>query len=136
MPLNHLSSYNIEFSAGDYPNYDITFSGSISPEERTFFERMFQGGCDKVEVPKVGHAEGKVPTAAPKNNTMLRFSDPATILWINGKKYVSKVHNEPFDEEKGLLMCLAKANGITHKDIQKMLKAAQRQPKKAKEKND
>ena len=42
------------------------------------------------------------------------FNPPATILFVGGKKYVSKAHNEEFDEEKGLLMCLAKANGISH----------------------
>ena len=38
------------------------------------------------------------------------FNDPTTILIVNGKKYISKAHDEEFDEEKGLLMCLAKDN--------------------------
>lgn len=42
------------------------------------------------------------------------FNNPATILFVNGKKYISKAHDEEFDKEKGLLMCLAKANGVTH----------------------
>lgn len=54
------------------------------------------------------------------------FNPPATILWRNGKKYVSKAHNEEFDEEKGLLMCLAKANGITHLELKRMIKNAKR----------
>ena len=61
------------------------------------------------------------------------FNDPATIMWVNGKKYVAKAHNEPFDEEKGLLMCLCKAHGISHRDIQRMLKSAVRQKKKTTE---
>lgn len=60
------------------------------------------------------------------------FNDPATILWVNGKKYVSKAHNEEFDEEKGLLMCLAKANGISHLKLKKLLKSAEVQTKKEK----
>ena len=52
------------------------------------------------------------------------FNPPATILFINGKKYVSKAHEENFDKEKGLLMCLAKANGYSHLDIKKMIKNA------------
>lgn len=45
---------------------------------------------------------------------------------MNGKKYISKAHEEEFDEEKGLLMCLAKANGISHLELQRMIKGAKR----------
>lgn len=57
------------------------------------------------------------------------FNDPATILFMNGKKYVSKAHDEPFDEEKGLLMCLAKAQGISHLELKRMIKGAKREYK-------
>lgn len=37
------------------------------------------------------------------------FHDPATIiLWSDGTKTVVKVHNEPFDKEKGLCMAVMK----------------------------
>ena len=37
------------------------------------------------------------------------FNDPATIVfWADGTKTVVKAHNEPFDEEKGLAMAIAK----------------------------
>lgn len=55
------------------------------------------------------------------------FSEPATILFVDGKKYISKAHNEKFDPEKGLLMCLAKSNGITHLQLKNMLKNATNQ---------
>ena len=55
------------------------------------------------------------------------YNPPATILFVGDKKYVSKAHNEAFDEEKGLLMCLAKANGITHLELKRMIKGAERQ---------
>lgn len=58
------------------------------------------------------------------------FNDPTTILIANGKKYISKAHDEAFDEEKGLLMCLAKASGYTHANLKTLLKGAQRQTKK------
>lgn len=54
------------------------------------------------------------------------FNPPATILIRNGKKYISKAHDEEFDEEKGLLMCLAKASGITHLELKRMIKNAKR----------
>ena len=54
------------------------------------------------------------------------FNPPATILFKDGKKYVSKAHYEEFDEEKGLLMCLAKANGISHLELKRMIKNAKR----------
>lgn len=64
-----------------------------------------------------------------KNDIKVIFNDPATILFMNGKKYVSKAHNEPFDEEKGLLMCLAKAQGISHLELKRMIKGAKREYK-------
>ena len=54
------------------------------------------------------------------------FNPPATIVYVNGNKYVSKVHEEGFDEEKGLLMCLAKAQGITHSELKRLIKNAKR----------
>ena len=64
-----------------------------------------------------------------RQKPQLIFNPPATILIINGKKYVAKAHEEEFDEEKGLLMCLAKANGYSHLDIKKMISGAKRQEK-------
>ena len=58
------------------------------------------------------------------------FNDPTTILIVGNKKYISKAHDEKFDEEKGLLMCLAKASGYTHANLKKLLANAQRQTKK------
>lgn len=37
------------------------------------------------------------------------FHDPATIvIWKDKTKTVVKCHNEPYDKEKGLAMCIAK----------------------------
>lgn len=52
------------------------------------------------------------------------FNDPATILFVDDKKFVSKAHKEKFDPEKGLLMCLAKANGISHLELIRLMKNA------------
>lgn len=49
------------------------------------------------------------------------YNKPATILYANGKKYISKAHCEDFDKEKGLLMCLAKASGFTHTQIKRII---------------
>ena len=68
--------------------------------------------------------------AVRNHETKVIFNPPATILIKNGKKYVSKAHEEKFDEEKGLLMCLAKANGITHLELKRMIKNAKRPKKK------
>lgn len=65
-----------------------------------------------------------------KNKTRVIFNKPLTILYMNDKRYISKAHEEEFDEEKGLLMCLAKANGISHLELKRMLKNAQRQTPK------
>ena len=65
------------------------------------------------------------PRLSTKNIRVI-FSNPATILFVDGKKYVAKAYNEEFDEEKGLLMCLAKAAGISHLDLKRLLKKATR----------
>lgn len=67
------------------------------------------------------------PFIAPtKPETKVVFSPPATILYVNGKKYVSKVHGEAYDEEKGLLMCISKAYGISHLELKRLIKNAKR----------
>lgn len=58
------------------------------------------------------------------------FNNPTTILIVGNKKYIAKAHDEEFDEEKGLLMCLAKASGYTHANLKALLKNAQHQTKK------
>ena len=64
----------------------------------------------------------------PKNRWKIIFNNPATILidTATGKKYVSKAHGEEFDEEKGLLMCLCKAYGISHLELKRMIKKAKK----------
>lgn len=65
-----------------------------------------------------------------KKDIRVIFNNPATILYMNGKRFISKAHEEQFDEEKGLLMCLAKANGVSHLELKRMIKNAQRQNQK------
>lgn len=72
------------------------------------------------------------------NKYRVIVNDPAVILFVTdgihtAQKYVSKAHNEPFDVEKGLLMCLAKANGISHLDLKRMIKSAKVQKKQEKQ---
>lgn len=55
------------------------------------------------------------------------FNPPATILYKDGKKYVSKCDSsDTFDEEKGLMMCLLKSCGYKYGDIKRLLKGAKR----------
>ena len=75
------------------------------------------------------------------NKYRVIVNDPAVILFVTdgihtAQKYVSKAHNEPFDVEKGLLMCLAKANGISHLDLKRMIKNAKVQKKKQEMQDD
>lgn len=64
------------------------------------------------------------------------FNDPATIVFANGERYVSKSYNEAFDEEKGLALTLLKAFGISYLDLQRMIKGATVQEKKAPKKKE
>lgn len=56
------------------------------------------------------------------------FNEPATILYKDGKKYVSKCDKEDkFSEELGLALCLLKSFGVSYSDFEKLLKSAKRQ---------
>ena len=62
----------------------------------------------------------------------LIFRDNATILFKDGKRYVAKCcEGDTYDKEKGLLVCLAKANGIGFKELQEMLAGAEYQSQKS-----
>ena len=63
------------------------------------------------------------------NNYKFIFNDPATILFVNGKKYIAKAHDEEFDCEIGVLVCLMKSFGISHLDLKRMIKGAKVQSK-------
>ena len=59
------------------------------------------------------------------------FNDPATIVfWKDGTKTVVKAANEPFSEEKGLAMAIAKRYFGNMSKFKKALKNATRQEKK------
>ena len=65
-----------------------------------------------------------------KNVDKLIFRDNVTILIKDGKRYVAKCREgDTYDKEKGLLVCLAKANGISFNDLQEMLAGAEYQGK-------
>lgn len=60
------------------------------------------------------------------------FDGEKTTLIKDGKKYVAKCNDgDTYDREKGLLVCLAKANGITYQEICEMLKNAETKEKPA-----
>ena len=127
------NSNPIDLGAGS-----IQFTANVSPAEQEFFKALLGGIPADMKVVKLEQNEDKAkkPAKEPASTfggIKVLFNDPATIMWVNGKKFVAKAHNEPFDEEKGLLMCLCKAHGISHRDIQRMLKSAVRQKKKTTE---
>ena len=80
-----------------------------------------QGNYDVVENPFVWSEEMLVRCHEDK----VIFSDKATVLIKDGKKYVSKCKDgDTYDKEKGLLLCLAQANGISYRDLQEMIAGA------------
>lgn len=45
------------------------------------------------------------------------------MLYEDGRKITSNVHDEEFDAEKGIMMCIVKGRGVTHSSIRKLMKA-------------
>lgn len=65
------------------------------------------------------------------------FNDPATIVYTkDGNRYVTKAYQENFDKEKGLAISLLKAFGISYLDLQRLIKSATVQEKKAPKKKE
>ena len=64
------------------------------------------------------------------------FNDPATIVFANGERYVTKAYKEDFDKEKGLALAILKSLGISYLDLQRLIKSATVQEKKAPKKTE
>lgn len=45
------------------------------------------------------------------------------MFYEDGRKITSNVHDEEFDAEKGIMMCIVKGRGVTHSSIRKLMKA-------------
>lgn len=45
------------------------------------------------------------------------------MFYEDGRKIISNVHDEEFDAEKGIMMCIVKGRGVTHSSIRKLMKA-------------
>lgn len=122
-----LESIEAESSMRTYAHcndYKATFVCGLN-EAMDLQSRGFFTEYKAVIVPNI---KREINCAKPHDIKVI-FNPPATILYMNGKKYISKAYEEDFDEEKGLLMCLAKANGISHLELKRMIKNAKR-PKK------
>jgi hypothetical protein len=62
------------------------------------------------------------------NDYKVIFNEPATVLYKDGEKYVSKCDKEDkFSEELGLALCLLKSFGVSYSDFEKFIKGAKRQ---------
>lgn len=70
------------------------------------------------------HIDGVSVYFKEKTPTLAKVivNGPATVLFIEGKKYVAKCHDEEFDVTKGVLVCIAKYMGVTHSRIKAILK--------------
>ena len=67
------------------------------------------------------------------DDTKVIYQDDVTVLKTNGKVYTAKPEKgEKFDKEKGLLICLVKALGLTTSDVLKLVDKAEVKKSKGK----
>lgn len=104
----------------------------ISDDEPTIlveFDEFINGhsGKSSGREYKDGHCWWYNPEAIEKIcPDKLIFKGNETILIKDGKEYVSKcADGDVYDKEKGLLLCLAKANGVSYEDLRKMIDGAE-----------
>lgn len=64
-------------------------------------------------------------------NVKLIYNKPATILFVGDKRVVVKAYKEDFDKEKGACMAILQYLGISYLDLQRLIKSATVQEKKA-----
>lgn len=121
--------------------YSVTKEGTVWTVDRVCDNGIYVSGTcysdlwcsdyeDCFDLYKKGVKQKEIYIADKIEIEKIIFNKPATILYANGKRYVSKAYNEEFDEEKGLLMCLIKTFGISHLELQRMIKGATTQTKK------
>ena len=133
--INFYSGWN-NFYINVDQDCSLTFGADYSTH---FHAQLWVKETTKGITATIPHLNSKIYLTENEFNTLYEgdfkemkiiINEPAVVLIKNGKKYVSKAHNEEFDAEKGLLMCLAKSNGISHLDLKRMLKNAAVQNKK------
>lgn len=134
--INFYSGWNNFYIVVDQ-DCSLTFGTNYSTR---FLAQLWAKETTKEITATITHLNSKIYLTKNEFNALYKgdfkemkiiINEPAVVLIKNGKKYVSKAHNEEFDAEKGLLMCLAKSNGISHLDLKRMLKSAAVQNKKA-----
>jgi hypothetical protein len=89
------------------------------------------GGCIKGVEGESGHCWwcGEEDLELIKNPDKLIFKGKETILIKDGKEYVSKcADGDVYDKEKGVLLCLARANGVSYTDLRTMIDTASCEP--------
>lgn len=97
---------------------ELVKSGKVELTEKYKKER--QAAADKKK-----KADDILHYRRTYGNAKVIINNPAVILMIDGKKYVSKaMPGDAFDPEKGLLMCLLKWKGSTNSDMKRLLKSA------------
>lgn len=124
----------LSYGAGFTKHFAATLWTKETPKGITASIIACDGGTsyDKAIVSRIIESFDRLKKEGDFKEMKIIINEPAVVLIKNGKKYVSKAHNEEFDAEKGLLMCLAKSNGISHLDLKRMLKSAAIQNKKVK----
>ena len=117
--------FNDEIKSGDV--------GVIAKDYKAYFEIHFDKKFKDIQYLYKNEIDDNIIKV--KEKIKLIFNDNATILILNGKKYVTKCdENDTYDKEKGLLICLANANGYKYNDIQELLNNAIEQTPKVEKK--
>lgn len=101
---NTVGSLTVSNNTGDFIDWK-TYKKHLFPEFPEYRYPTTDGGSP------VSNAvvESYMNVLCPYRIEKVIFHDPATIvIWKDKSKTVVKCHNEPFDREKGLAMCIAK----------------------------
>ena len=101
----------------NYSSNSVTVTGNPRWIYMPYTEPLFPTTDGKIPASNA-LAETYANIIFPCRIDRLIFHDPATVVyWKDGTKTVVKCHDEPFDREKGLAMCIAKK--VLGKDFHK-----------------
>lgn len=95
----------------------ITFQGSL-PETYKVYKDIETRKTVNLDCSYSGVKINKPTSNINLSTAKVIYQDDVTVLKINGKAYTAKPEKgERFDPEKGLLVCLVKALGLTTSDV-------------------
>ena len=99
-------------------------------EDTCYYVGLYITYSNKKCANKKQHKITKFKSLKSNSTAQVTFDPPKTILTLKGKEVCINSKGRTFDKEKGVLMCLAKANGFDYDKVSELVANAKKQTPK------